>query len=102
MAHPLEAAVIAEIKTVFDPEIPVDLYALGLIYSLDFDEDLALTITMTLTTPNCPEAGVLPGRVVEAAMRVPGLRAASINLVWEPVWNREMMSEAAKLQLGLF
>lgn len=98
----LEERVVAALKTVYDPEIPVDVHALGLIYGVDIDEDRFVTVTMTLTTPNCPEAEALPGRVTQAAMGVEGVTGAHVNLVWEPVWNKDMMSEAARLQLGFF
>ncbi len=98
----LEQRIVAALKTVYDPEIPVDVYELGLIYNIDIGEDRAVTIRMTLTAPNCPEAEALPRRVEDNVSRVPGVRDAKVELVWDPAWTRGMMSEAAKLQLGFF
>lgn len=98
----LEERVVAALKTVYDPEIPVDIHSLGLIYGVAVDEENFVTVTMTLTTPNCPEAEALPGRVTQAAMSVDGVSGAHVDLVWEPVWNKGMMSDAARLELGFF
>jgi len=98
----LEERVVAALKTVYDPEIPVDIHSLGLVYGVAIDEDRFVTVTMTLTTPNCPEAERLPGRVTQAVLDVEGVTGAHVDLVWEPVWNKDMMSEAARLQLGFF
>lgn len=98
----LEEKIVAALKTVFDPEIPVDIYSLGLIYNVEISDDAFVVIKMTLTTPNCPEAEALPGRVTNAAMGVEGVQGVHVDLVWEPVWTKDMMSEAARLQLGFF
>ncbi len=92
--------VIAAIKTVYDPEIPVDVYELGLIYRCDVDEQGRVAIDMTLTAPTCPVAGTLPEMVRSAVAQVPGVASAEVDLVWEPPWDMERMSEAAKFQLG--
>ena len=96
-------AVIAAISTVYDPEIPVNIYELGLIYELDIGaEDGAVRILMTLTAPGCPVAGILPGQVAEAAAGVPGVGEVVVTLTWDPPWGKERMSEDAKLALGIF
>ena len=96
----LEADVIAAIRTCYDPEIPVNVYELGLIYSVEVQQDLAVEVTMTLTSPACPVAGTLPGEVEMKVRGVPGVREAKVELVWDPPWHQDMMSEAAKLELG--
>lgn len=98
--HPLKPAVIDVLKTIFDPEIPVNIYDLGLIYDVEIDEANKATITMTLTTPGCPVAGTFPGMVQERVLSVEGITDAHVELVWEPMWTQEMMTEAAKLTLG--
>jgi len=98
----LEERIIAALKTVYDPEIPVDIHSLGLIYGVDIADDGFVQVTMTLTTPNCPEAEALPGRVTERVLDVQGVAGVHVDIVWEPVWTKDMMSEAAKLQLGFF
>ena len=98
----LRQLVITAIKTVQDPEIPVNLYDLGLIYDLDLDEEQGIVaITMTLTTPNCPVAESMPGAVKAAVESVPGVEQASVELVWEPPWSRERMSEEARMTLDM-
>ena len=94
-------AVIAELKTVFDPEIPVNIYELGLIYKVDVATDGATQVTMTLTTPMCPAAEELPPEVETKARGVPGVTSVQLDLVWDPPWSPEMMSDAAKLDLGM-
>ncbi len=94
-------AVIEALQTVHDPEIPVNIYDLGLIYDLDIAPDGSVTIDMTLTAPGCPVAGSLPGEVGRAIEAVPGVTDAVVRLVWDPPWDRERMSEEARLQLGL-
>ncbi|MES9852996.1 MAG: SUF system Fe-S cluster assembly protein [Candidatus Thiodiazotropha sp. L084R] len=92
---------IDALRTVYDPEIPINIYDLGLIYRLDIDDQGSVEVEMTLTAPACPVAGTLPkevGRVIDA---VPGVRDATIRLVWQPPWSKERMSEEALLQLGL-
>jgi len=89
------------LRTVYDPEIPVDIYELGLIYKVDIDEKNFVKIDMTLTAPNCPAAGSMPGEVETKVKGVPGVYDAEVKVVWEPTWGMEKMSEAAKLQLGM-
>ncbi len=96
----LQDKVVEALTTVFDPEIPVNIYELGLVYEVDVAQDGEVTITMTLTTPNCPVAGSLPGEVQDKVAAVEGVKKAHVNLVWEPAWTPERMSEAAKLELG--
>jgi FeS assembly SUF system protein len=98
----LEAPIIEALHTCFDPEIPVDIYELGLIYGIDVGPSGEVNIRMTLTSPGCPVAGSLPGEVEEKVRSVPGVTEAKVELVWEPPWGMEKMSEAAKLQLGMF
>lgn len=98
-----EDDVIAALRTVFDPEIPVNIHDLGLIYRLEIEpETNNVEISMTLTTPNCPVAGEMPGMVKEAVEKVDGVGEITINLVWDPPWDRARMSEDAQLQLGMF
>ena len=92
---------IGALKTVYDPEIPVDIYELGLIYKVDLDDDRKLTIDMTLTAPGCPVAGEMPGWVENAARAVEGIQDVEVNMVFDPPWDRTRMSEAALLALGL-
>lgn len=98
----LNASIIETLRTCFDPEIPVDIYELGLIYGVDVQPSGEVTIKMTLTAPNCPVAGSLPKEVEDKIRAVPGVTDAKVELVWEPPWCMDMMSEAAKLQLGMF
>jgi len=93
--------VIARLKTVFDPEIPVNIYELGLIYKVDVAADGATQVTMTLTTPMCPAAEELPPEVETKARDVPGVTSVQLDLVWDPPWTTDMMSDAAKLDLGM-
>jgi FeS assembly SUF system protein len=95
-------AVIEAMRTVHDPEIPVNIYDLGLIYAVDIDEDGKVDIRMTLTAPGCPVAGILPGQVAAAVRQVEGVTDAKVELVWDPPWSMERMSDEAKLQLGMF
>jgi FeS assembly SUF system protein len=95
----LRDQIVGALKTVYDPEIPVDIYELGLIYGIEIDDGY-IDVEMTLTAPGCPVAGTMPGMVQEAVQQVPGVKAAKVELVWEPQWTPERMSEAAKLQLG--
>tara|TARA_B100000767_G_C19336350_1_gene357854 strand:+ start:13 stop:309 length:297 start_codon:yes stop_codon:yes gene_type:complete len=96
----LREQVIAEISKIYDPEIPVNIYELGLIYDVKVKED-AVKIIMTLTSPNCPVAESLPQDVKNSAMQVEGIEKVDLDLVFEPEWNKDMMSEAAKLELNL-
>lgn len=98
----LTRALIKELKTVFDPEIPVDIYELGLIYKIDVSDERDITIDMTLTAPGCPVAGEMPGWVKDALSRVPGVRDVIVNMVFDPPWTPERMSEEAKLELNMF
>jgi len=93
--------VIEEVKKIYDPEIPVNIYELGLIYKIEVDEKNKINIDMTLTSPNCPVAESLPKEVKENIMKVEGVSDVNLNLVWEPPWDKEKMSEAAKLELNL-
>ncbi len=97
----IEAQVIEALHTVFDPEIPVNIYELGLIYEVKVDPSGAIDIRMTLTSPHCPAAGTLPGEVQEKAKAVPGVTDAKVEVVFDPPWDPSSMSEAAKLELGL-
>ena len=96
----LKDKIIDEIKKIYDPELPVNIYELGLIYDVQIDEKKA-KIKMTLTTPNCPVAESLPKEVKNSAMQVEGIEDVDLELVWDPPWNKDMMSEAAKLELNL-
>ena len=93
--------VIEEIKKIFDPEIPVNIYELGLIYKIETDEKNKVFVEMTLTSPNCPVAESLPKEVKENIMKVEGVSEVDLKLVWEPPWDKDKMSEAAKLELNL-
>lgn len=97
----LQEKVTLALKTVYDPEIPVDIHALGLIYRLDIDAEGVAHIDMTLTAPACPVAGTLPAQVRRVVAAVPGISAAIVELVWDPPWTRDRISEAAQLELGL-
>ena len=93
--------VIEVVKKIYDPEIPVNIYELGLIYKIEVDEKNKINIEMTLTSPNCPVAESLPKEVKENIMKVEGVSDVNLNLVWEPPWDKDKMSEAAKLELNL-
>ena len=97
----LKDKVILEIKKIYDPEIPVNIYELGLIYKIEINDEKKVNIEMTLTSPNCPVAESLPKEVKEGAMQVEGIEEVDLELVWDPPWTKEMMSEAAKLELNL-
>jgi len=94
--------IIRELKTVFDPEIPVDVFELGLIYKIDVDDDMKVDIDMTLTAPGCPVAGQMPGWVEEAVRRVPGIKDVKVTMTFDPPWDPSRMSEEAKLELNMF
>jgi FeS assembly SUF system protein len=94
--------VIAALRTVYDPEIPVNIYDLGLIYSLDISATGDVRIEMTLTAPACPVAGAMPGRVAEAVAAAEGVGEVEVSLVWDPPWTRDRMTDEAKLALGMF
>ena len=93
--------VIEEVKKIYDPEIPVNIYELGLIYKVEVDEKNKVNVDMTLTSPNCPVAESLPKEVKENIKKVEGVSDVNLNLVWEPPWDKDKMSEAAKLELNL-
>ncbi len=97
----LKDKVIAEIKKIYDPEIPVNIYELGLIYNIDIDNNNNVKIEMTLTTPNCPVAESLPNEVKNSVKELKEVEDVDLKLVWEPPWNKSMMSESAKLELNL-
>jgi FeS assembly SUF system protein len=98
----LEADIIKAVSTVFDPEIPVNIYELGLIYDIIVDASSAVGIRMTLTAPACPAAQYLPAEVRNKVAAVPGVTEVKVDVVWDPPWDRDRMSDAAKLQLGMF
>ncbi|HMP56961.1 MAG TPA: SUF system Fe-S cluster assembly protein [Novosphingobium sp.] len=97
----LYEAVVAALKEIFDPEIPVNIYELGLIYGVDITPEGSVAITMTLTTPHCPVAESMPGEVELRVSAVPGVRDAEVNLVWDPPWDMAKMSDEARLELGM-
>ena len=98
----LTDAMITQLKTVFDPEIPVDIYELGLIYKVDISDDKDVVIDMTLTAPGCPVAGEMPDWVRDAVLQIPDLKSCTVNLTFDPPWDQSMMSDEAKLQLNMF
>ena len=97
----IKKKIIEKIKTIYDPEIPVNIYELGLIYKIEVDEKNKVSVDMTLTSPNCPVAESLPNEVKENIKQVEGVSDVNLNLVWEPPWDKNKMSEAAKLELNL-
>ena len=97
----LYEAVISALKEIYDPEIPVNIYDLGLIYGVEVDDESDVTVTMTLTTPHCPVAETMPGEVELRAASVPGVRDAEVNLVWDPPWGPDKMTDGARLELGM-
>ena len=97
----LKEKVINEIKKIYDPEIPVNIYELGLIYKIEISNENKVNVDMTLTSPNCPVAESLPKQVKDIIMKVEGVSDVELNLVWEPPWTKDRMSEAAKLELNL-
>ena len=100
-SKPLNERVVDILRTVYDPEIPVDIYELGLIYEVNVTEEGAAHVVMTLTSPSCPVAGSLPGEVETKVAGVHGVTSSKVDLTWEPAWTPEKMSEAAKLKLGM-
>lgn len=98
----LQYDIIQTLKTCYDPEIPVDIYELGLIYRIDIHPDGLVEIDMTLTSPMCPVAGSLPLEVERKVKDLPGVKDVIVRVVWEPIWNKDMMSDVAKLKLGFF
>lgn len=98
--HPLYEQVVEACRSVFDPEIPVNIYDLGLIYTIDIDDENAVKVVMTLTAPGCPVAGEMPGWVAEAIEPMAGVKQVDVSLTWEPPWGMDMMSDEARLELG--
>ncbi len=98
----LGGEIVAALKTVFDPEIPADIYELGLIYKVDIKDDRTVDVEMTLTTPNCPAAGELPTMVENAVASVPGVGVVNVNLVWDPAWTPDRMTDEARLVLNMW
>lgn len=98
----LTTEIIAGLKTVFDPEIPADIYELGLIYKVEIKDDRSVDVQMTLTTPNCPAAGELPTMVENAVASVPGVGVVDVKVIWEPPWSPERMSDEARLVLNMW
>jgi len=96
----LEEQIISKLQTIYDPEIPVNIFELGLIYSVRIDDEMNVEVDMTLTSPACPVAESLPPEVEMKIRSIPGIADLKVNLVWNPQWDKDMMSEAAKLQLG--
>jgi FeS assembly SUF system protein len=97
----LKKKIISEIKKIYDPEIPVNIYELGLIYKIEIDENRNVGIEMTLTSPNCPVAESLPNSVKDNILKIDGINDVNLKLVWDPPWTKDKMSEAAKLELNL-
>ena len=98
--HPLYESIIESIRSVYDPEIPVNIYDLGLIYTVNINNESEVQVVMTLTAPGCPVAGEMPGWVAEAVEPLPGVKHVDVALVWEPPWGMDMMSDEARLELG--
>jgi FeS assembly SUF system protein len=98
----LTGEIVGALKTVFDPEIPADIYELGLIYKVEIKDDRSVDVQMTLTTPNCPAAGELPQSVENAVASVPGVGVVNVNLVWDPAWSPDRMSDEARLVLNMW
>ena len=98
--HPLYENVVDACRSVYDPEIPVNIYELGLIYTIDISDENAVDIKMSLTAPGCPVAGEMPGWVADAVEPLPGVKQVNVELVWEPPWGMDMMSDEARLELG--
>jgi len=99
---PLDVQIVTAIRGIFDPEISVNIYDLGLIYKIDINDENEVSIEMTLTAAACPVAGILPGQVESVVGSLNGVNCVTVSLVWDPPWSREMMSDEAKLALGLF
>ena len=97
----LKDKIIIEVKKIYDPEIPVNIYELGLIYDIKINAENEVSVKMTLTTPNCPVAESLPKEVKDSILEVDGVNKVNLDLVWDPPWNKDMMSESAKLELNL-
>lgn len=98
--HPMYDQVVEACRSVYDPEIPVNIYDLGLIYTIEIDGENAVRVVMTLTAPGCPVAGEMPGWLAEAIEPLPGIKQVDVELTWEPPWGMDMMSDEARLELG--
>jgi FeS assembly SUF system protein len=98
--HPLYDSVVEACRTVYDPEIPVNIFDLGLVYTIDINDESDVEVFMTLTAPGCPVAGEMPGWVADAIEPLPGVKTVNVNLTWEPQWGMDMMSDEARLELG--
>ena len=98
--HPMYDAVVEACRSVYDPEIPVNIYDLGLVYTVEISEDSEVEVVMTLTAPGCPVAGEMPGWLADAISMVPGVKQVDVDLTWEPPWGMDMMSDEARLELG--
>ncbi|WP_108260478.1 SUF system Fe-S cluster assembly protein [Mangrovicoccus ximenensis] len=98
--HPLHEAVVEACRSVYDPEIPVNIYDLGLVYTVEINDENDVNIIMTLTAPGCPVAGDMPGWVADAVEPLPGVKSVNVDLTWNPPWGMEMMSDEARLELG--
>ncbi len=98
--HPLYVDIVLACRSVYDPEIPVNIYDLGLIYTIEINDENEVTVLMSLTAPGCPVAGEMPGWVAEAIEPLPGVKTVDVALIWEPPWGMEMMSDEARLELG--
>jgi len=99
--HPLYEPIVEACRSIYDPEIPVNIYELGLIYRIGIDAEANVDIDMTVTAPGCPVAGEMPGWIADAVGSVPGVKTVSVELVWEPPWGLDKMSDEARLELGL-
>lgn len=98
--HPLYDAIVEACRTVYDPEIPVNIYELGLVYTIEINEEGDVSVIMTLTAPGCPVAGEMPGWLADAIEPLPGVRTVNVEITWDPPWGMEMMSDEARLELG--
>ena len=98
--HPLHESVVEACRSVYDPEIPVNIFDLGLVYTIEINDASEVRVIMTLTAPGCPVAGEMPGWVADAVEPLPGVRTVNVELIWEPPWGMEMMSDEARLELG--
>ena len=99
--HPLYETVVGACKAVYDPEIPVNIFDLGLVYTIEISDECDVTVIMTLTAPGCPVAGEMPGWVADAVEPLEGVRTVDVELTWDPPWGMDMMSDEARLELGL-
>jgi len=98
--HPLHEAIVEACRSVYDPEIPVNIFDLGLVYTIEINDENEVQVLMTLTAPGCPVAGEMPGWVADAIEPVDGVKQVNVELIWEPMWGMDMMSDEAKLELG--